>query len=282
MFDPSSPPPSVNNVVTPREIRDMIMDITLDFQKKMVEYLETFCIGQFLTGAKSEVFESVENQSQDVNYHDSTTILLTPPPPPCDDSCKDCVCKGQRKSWWKEFNDTVDDILLRSNQHIYTVDKDGNDMSYCTNSRGECKRRFLRDTSKQMLMDLKTDALNLKKGEAWMNSVTAGLTYLLRCNSDVTSLLSEMAIKAVMTYVSNYMMKPSLKTYSVFEVVKIILDKNSEMIASDLNCREKMRKIFTQVVNSLMVKLEIDGPMVCLYMLRNPNYYTSHIFVPFY
>jgi len=98
MFDPSSPPPSVNNVVTPREIRDMIMDITLDFQKKMVEYLETFCIGQFLTGAKSEVSESVENQSQDVNYHDSTTILLTPPPPPCDDSCKDCVWKGQRKS----------------------------------------------------------------------------------------------------------------------------------------------------------------------------------------
>src|SRR5882762_4179605 len=54
--------------LTPREIRDRIMDVTLDFQKKMVEYLESLCIGQFLMGAKSEVSEKVENRSQDVSY----------------------------------------------------------------------------------------------------------------------------------------------------------------------------------------------------------------------
>jgi hypothetical protein len=114
-------------------------------------------------GAKSKVSERVENWSQDVSYYDFTTMLLTPPPPPCDDFCKDCVFKGQRKSWWKEFNDTVDNILLRLNQHVHTVGKDGNDMFYCTNSRGECKRRFLRDTFEQTLMDLKTGTLNLKR-----------------------------------------------------------------------------------------------------------------------
>jgi len=54
------------------------------------------------------------------------------------------------------------------------------------------------------------------------------------------------------------------------------------MIGGDLSRREKVRKIFTQVVNSLTVKLEISGPMACLYTLGNPDYYTSHIFVPFY
>jgi len=48
-----------------------------------------------------------------------------------------------------------------------------------------------------MMVDPKTGALNLKKGEAWMNTVTAELIYLLRSNSDVTSLLSRTAIKAI-------------------------------------------------------------------------------------
>jgi len=63
-----------------------------------------------------------------------------------------------------------------------------------------------------------------------MNSVTPTLTYLIRCNSDVTSLLSGTAIKAVVAYVSDYITKPGLKTYSVFDVIKSIFDKNSEMI----------------------------------------------------
>jgi hypothetical protein len=58
----------------------------------------------------------------------------------------------------------VDDILLRLNQHVHTVDKDGNDTSYCTNAKGECKRWFPRDTFEHTLMDPKTGALNLKKG----------------------------------------------------------------------------------------------------------------------
>jgi hypothetical protein len=54
------------------------------------------------------------------------------------------------------------------------------------------------------------------------------------------------------------------------------------MIGGDLKCREKVRKIFTQVVNSLTANLEIDGPMASLYILGNPDHYTGHRFEPFY
>jgi hypothetical protein len=124
--------------------------------------------------------------------------------------------------------------------------------------------------------------LNLKKGEAWMNTVTALLTYLLRSNSDVTSLLSGTVIKAIIAYVSDYITKPGLKTYSIFDMVKSVFNKNSEMIGGDLKCREKVRKIFTQVVNSLTAKLEIGGLMASLYILGNPDHYTHHKFIPFY
>jgi hypothetical protein len=40
----------------------------------------------------------------------------------------------------------------------------------------------------------------MKKGEKWINTITPVLTYLMRCNSDVTSLLSGTAIKAIVAY----------------------------------------------------------------------------------
>ncbi|KIM72479.1 hypothetical protein PILCRDRAFT_81835, partial [Piloderma croceum F 1598] len=54
------------------------------------------------------------------------------------------------------------------------------------------------------------------------------------------------------------------------------------MIGGNLKQREKVRKIFTQVVNSLTSKMEIGGPMASLYILGNPDHYTDHRFVPFY
>ena len=115
-----------------------------------------------------------------------------------------------------------------------------------------------------------------------MNTITPILTYLLQSNSDMTSLLSGTAIKAIVAYVTDYITKQSLKTYSIFDVVRSVFDKNSEMIGGDAKRREKVRKIFTQIVNSLTAKLEIGGPMASLYVLGNPDHYTHHRFVPFY
>ena len=65
--------------------------------------------------------------------------------------------------------------------------------------------------------------------------MTAGVTYLIHSNTEVTSLLSGTAIKAVVAYVSNYISKPSLKTYLIFEAVKIVFDRNSELFGGSLD-----------------------------------------------
>ncbi|KAF9069172.1 hypothetical protein BDP27DRAFT_1181066, partial [Rhodocollybia butyracea] len=38
----------------------------------------------------------------------------------------------------------------------------------------------------------------------------------------------------------------------------------------------------TKMVNVLATKLELGSPMICLYLLQNPDHYSSHRFVPFY
>ncbi|KAJ3893502.1 hypothetical protein GG344DRAFT_16835, partial [Lentinula edodes] len=38
----------------------------------------------------------------------------------------------------------------------------------------------------------------------------------------------------------------------------------------------------SRIVNLLSTKLELGSPMISLYLLKNPDHYTSHNFVPFY
>jgi len=95
-------------------------------------------------------------------------------------------------------------------------------------------------------------------------------------------LLSGTAIKAVVAYVSDYISKPSLKTHLIFEAVRSVFDKNSEMLGSTLDKKEKAHKLLTQIVNNLTSKMEIGGPMASMYLLGNPDHYTGHLFQTFY
>lgn len=62
-----------------------------------------------------------------------------------------------------------------------------------------------------------------------MFSIT--LSYILRCNSDVTSLLSGTQVKAIIAYITDYITKSSLKTYNIFETIRTVLEKNHEVLA---------------------------------------------------
>ena len=83
---------------------------------------------------------------------------------------------------------------------------------------GKCKARFLRLTAPIISID-DTGAIILKKIEAWINTFIPMVTYLLRCNTDVTSLTSGTAIKGVIMYISDYIIKTALKTHIIFDSI---------------------------------------------------------------
>ena len=193
------------------------------------------------------------------------------------------------ENWWDNFKYTVDDLILRSNVHDCGKNQSTKnektpkkDRPTCINKQGKCKARYPRPLVEQTEVDPKTGALNMKKGEAWINTFTPIVTYLLRCNTDVTSLLSGTAIKAIVAYVSDYVTKPGLKTYVIFDTIRSIFDRNSEMLSSSLDRQEKARRLMCQIVNSLTSKMEIGGPRASLYLLGNPDHYTNMKFVAVY
>jgi hypothetical protein len=150
------------------------------------------------------------------------------------------------------------------------------------NKQGKCKARFPRPLFEETQVDPKTGALNIKKGKAWINFFTPLIIFILRCNTDITSLLSGTSIKAIVAYILDYITKPGLKTHSIFSAIKSILNRNSEILGGSLKRKEKSRRILTQIVNYLTAKLEIGGPMASLYLMGNPDHYTSHEFTPVY
>ncbi|KDR64971.1 hypothetical protein GALMADRAFT_46308, partial [Galerina marginata CBS 339.88] len=278
----------VKNALSPQEIRDKIMDPTSEFQRQIVEYLESVHIGEFLTGSKDEVEDQINiEKSENKKYQDPTQTLPDAPPSLCNDkACDNCLDCEALESWWEKFRKITDDLIFKSNVHTCRKQSDKKsdkkDRPGCINKHGNCKARFPRKIVDQTEVDPKTGALNIKKGEAWINTLTPALTYLLRCNTDVTSLLSGTAVKAIVAYISDYVSKPGLKTYSIFDTIKSVFTRNTEMLGGSLDQKEKARRLITQTVNSLTGKMEIGGPMAALYLLGNPDHYTSHKFVPVY
>ena len=269
----------IKHSLSPQEIRDKIMDPESDFQKKIVEYLEATHIGEFMDKTLAEVEHDICTEEVEKPQRQSpvNTEPVAAPAHTCncliEHICDACI---KYTDWWSYFKQTVNELLYCSNRHRC---QNGS----CKNNKyGTCKARFPRKVQLETQVDPSTGALIMKKGEAWLNTFSPVLTYLLRCNTDVTCLLSGTAIKSVIAYVTDYITKTPLKTHTMFETVKTIFKRETEMLAGEESKKIKARKVLVKIVNSLTSQSEIGGPMACMYLLGHPDHYTSHTFQRFY
>ena len=279
--------------LSPQEMRDNILNHNSDFQKNIIAWIESCQVGEFLTGSQQQVLEKVHTKEQWPDYKDPTETMPIPPPDICRKKHKDgdkCIHCHELEHWWTEFEETVDDLISKSNIHNCErgMNKDGSrkrNLAYVgckDNKYGKCRARFPRPTFNNSHVDPETGSVNVKKREEWINSLTPHLTYLFRCNTNVTCMWSGTALKAVILYIPDYITKTGLKTHVVFDVIRGIFDKHQDILDGNISEKEKARRLMTKMANLLYTKLEMGAPMVCMYLLGNPDHYTSHTFVPFY
>ncbi|KAJ6549209.1 hypothetical protein B0H10DRAFT_1818444 [Mycena sp. CBHHK59/15] len=148
----------------------------------------------------------------------------------------------------------------------------------CLRKDGTCSTQFPRDLYSKTEVDPIDGSIEMNKLEPMLNCMTPDVTYCMRCNTDITCLLSGTAIKAVVAYIFDYMTKASFKMYQMFETVKAVLERKTESIGGSKVGRENTQVMVMQVVNSLMSKLQIGSPMACLYLLDHPDHYTNMTF----
>ena len=280
--------------LTPQNMRQSILDPQSEFRQKIITWLESCHMGEFITGSQNDVLLECSRAMTRPEYQDPTESMPAPPPPLCGqrhaNKNKKCQTCGQLEEWWEEFDKTVDDIVGKSNIHNCNRGINWNGVKNqktmfvgCRDNKyGKCKARFPRMCHEKTQVDSETGAITLKKLEPWINTFTPLLTYLMRCNTDVTCIWSGTAMKAVLVYITDYITKTGLKTHVVFETIKSVFDKHRDTMEGTIPEKEKARVLINKIVNLLSTKLEMGAPMVCMYLLDNPDHYTGHNFVPFY
>ncbi|KAJ7710365.1 hypothetical protein B0H17DRAFT_914878, partial [Mycena rosella] len=212
----------VRGALSPQAIRDRLTSKDSVFTARLVAYLESSHQGGFIHGsvetvrAKVKADPEAEELMQGHPKYKVPTQTFPEAPPPlctterCGSQYADCVKLSQ---WWLKYEHEIDDLLLRSNIH-----------SCCLSKEGVCKARFPRDVIENTFLD-EDGHVNLKHLERNMNTVSRIVTYFSRCNTDVTSLLSGTAVKAVISYVADYVSKLGLKSYQAFASVFDVFDK---------------------------------------------------------
>ncbi|KAJ6590395.1 hypothetical protein DFH09DRAFT_861597, partial [Mycena vulgaris] len=278
----------IKNAPSPQIICEQLTGKDSRFRARLIEYLESCHQGEFIHGSQEEVrFRTTVSQGASEYTAPTLTMPEGPPPlctlPHCDGSCDTCV---RLTAWWAKYESEVDDLLLRSNIHdcrhsvrdnrYRTQERRG-----CLSKHGVCKACFPRDTVEETNVD-EDDHLNLKHLEQYMNTVSKILTYFSRSNTDATSMLSGTAIKAVIVYVSEYVSKLGLKSYQAFASVFDVFERNADSLQSgSIQGEEATRKLMRQMINSMSTKMKICSPMADMYLLGNPDHYTSHTYVTF-
>ncbi|KAJ7737157.1 hypothetical protein DFH07DRAFT_688135, partial [Mycena maculata] len=213
----------IKNAPSPQTIRDKLTGGDSVFERKLIEYLESSHQGELSHGTVPEVLsrikhnpkataEEIDSQCTEA-YKVPTITLPAVPPPRCDlthtpESAPECARCQVLVDWMLRYELEVDDLLVRSNLHNCR----------CLTKTGICKARFPRDIYEKTSVE-NDGHINIKKLEAKLNTFTKVVTFFSRSNTDVTSLLSGTSVKAVISYVSDYVSKIGLKTYQAFASV---------------------------------------------------------------
>jgi len=252
--------------LTPQEIREKLLAGDSEFRQELIQYLEDIMAGEFHSETMSTMKDKVDHSPN----LDPTKMVPTSMKMTC--TCPGpCVSQGCYEKWQEHFNAVTNEILYRSNRHSCRI-------GGCkAHPNALCKARFPRPCFQETVIDSQGH-IEVQHHEPWLNTFNYHLSYLLRCNSDVTSLLSGTSIKAVIAYVTDYITKTPLKSHVMFDIVQGVLDRNAEAVGGNRSGSEKARKLMVQITNAFMSHLELGAPFAASYLLGLPDHYTNFQF----
>lgn len=275
----------LENADNPQIMRDKALANDEEYKTALISWLESVHSGDFLTATKGDIAIRLDAKESQLPKHTASGESSTgceacargDPTLRLPDKIPDFSNDTEASAWLENIFGVTDELLLLSNLHTHGL--------YCTRPDKSCKARFPRPEVKDSHFDSE-GILHLRKTEPWLNTFCSVLTYVLRCNTDVTSLLSGTQVKAVVAYVTDYITKATVKCHAIYEAIRIVLGKNQNILDECANEREPRkeaaRRLLTKIVNATIARQEMGAPMVCAHLLGHGDHYTNYKFKPFY
>ncbi|KAI0351717.1 hypothetical protein OH77DRAFT_1363640, partial [Trametes cingulata] len=216
----------IKGTQSPQVIRDRVLAEN-GFRAELISWLESCQMGGYSHSTEDAIRSSLSRQRQGPRpetlgsaeledsgeelYRDPISIVPIPPPPAAFQD------NEVLKDWYHGVCTDADEIVYLSNRH------DARHSKGCLRGKTQyCRARFPREVRPVTMVDPDNGALRFKQTDPWLNTYNPILSYLLRCNTDVSCLLSGTQVRAIIAYVTDYVTKAQLKTYSVFEAVKSV------------------------------------------------------------
>ncbi|KAI9058819.1 hypothetical protein FKP32DRAFT_1549698, partial [Trametes sanguinea] len=211
----------ISGSLSPQQVRDRLL-ADEEFRNDLIKWLEECHTGDFYTDTEDVLQQEWEipavvkiasgkRVETKAKLRISDAAACTTPVVPVDDN------NFNPQTWYTVFRGDVDRVVFCSNRH-------GKQHGHgCL--RGDppyCRARFPRELVPETQVDLNSGALRFQKRDAWINTYNPVLSAALRCNTDVTCLLSGTQVRAIIAYVTDYVTKSSLSTHTFFTTVRAV------------------------------------------------------------
>ncbi|KIK21739.1 hypothetical protein PISMIDRAFT_29840 [Pisolithus microcarpus 441] len=226
----------------PERLR-LMMNSSTDFQRKMFAWLESI-IKCELPSTGSVCHSEVDRPSLD-EEGDSLDPHLDFPPQ---------IDKLDYETFNIEFDNLIERVVTK--MHI---------------DRSVWPKTFL---------DAETQSIMLWWWHPRINNYNPIISFLLQCNMGVKYIGSGPAAKALVYYVSDYIMKSELKVNVGLESLCTALRSHENHFEGDQSSLSQFREknLLTKSVNAMMGRHEISHQRVISYLIRGGDYYTADEF----
>ncbi|KAI9063187.1 hypothetical protein FKP32DRAFT_1549131, partial [Trametes sanguinea] len=206
---------------SPQDLRNRLL-IDTQFRQELVQWLEFCHTGDFYTDGEDALAAEWERPAEEKTVSgrrvvSKPSLLITdaatvsPRVPP------ELSTSAAEQDWYRTFRGDVDRVVFCSNRHDKAHSKG------CL--RGDppyCRARFPRESVVETQVDLNSGAIQFQKRDVWINTYQPVLSAALRCNTDVTCLLSGTQVRAIIAYVTDYVTKSSLTTHTFFTTIRTV------------------------------------------------------------
>lgn len=111
-----------------------------------------------------------------------------------------------------------------------------------------------------------------------VNNYNDLVLFSLQCNMDVKHIRSGPGAKALVFYVTDYIMKNGLSVHVGLNAIKYTI-QNNERTTSFVDEAAKDHSLFVKSVNTLMAWQELSHQQVMSYLVSSGDHYKSHCFI---
>ncbi|KAI0819836.1 hypothetical protein BC628DRAFT_1279651, partial [Trametes gibbosa] len=213
----------IEGSLSPQEMRDRVLGDE-GFQKALVAWLESCHTGDYFSATENELQHRWEEPGEELvrngRIHTGKPKLLIP------DSAKTLPMRPpsnmslpESQEWYSAFRADVDRVVFCSNRHDPAH---GHGCMRGTPPNRYCRARFPREAFEETMIDSTTGAIRFQKKAVMINTYNPVLSGALRCNTDVTCLLSGTSIRAIIAYITDYITKNGLSTYTFFLTIRTV------------------------------------------------------------